>query len=166
MEISKKDIKKGKERQFPNKICFKPIGIIHSEFKSLKDIPIQYALSTSKGILEIFQEFVDALKDLDGFSHIICLYFFDMINLPVPLQSKPFLENKIHGIFSIRTPFRPNPIGFSIFEILNIRRNEIHVNNIDVIDKTPLLDIKPYVPQFDSVKTDKIGWLKNKIPAN
>ncbi len=163
MEISKRETYDLKERKFPEKICFKPIGIIHTPFKSLKGIPIQSSMSNAKGIIEIFPEYQAALKDLDGFSHIICLYFFDMVKLPVPLQSKPFLENKLKGVFAIRTPFRPNPIGFSILEIIKINENKIHANHIDILDKTPVLDIKPYVSRFDSIKSTKIGWLDGKI---
>lgn len=163
MEITKREIYDFKERKFPKKICFEPIGIIHSPFKTLKGIPIQSLMSDVKGSIEIFSIFKPALKDLDGFSHIYCLYYFDMVKLPVPLQSKPFLKDELKGIFCIRTPFRPNPIGLSILEILNIEENIIKVNYIDILDKTPVLDIKPYVPQFDSIKTKRIGWLKGYI---
>ncbi len=162
MEILEREIKDFKERVFPDKICFTPIGIIHSSFKELKGMPIQYSQSLSEGILEIFPNYQDGLKDLNGFSHLICLYHFDMVKLPVPLQSKPFLDNKVHGVFAIRTPFRPNPIGYSVFKIMKIRKNEILVRNIDVLDKTPLLDIKPYIPEFDVVEANKVGWIKNK----
>ncbi len=163
MEITKREIYNFKERKFPEKICFEPIGIINSPFKTFKGIPIQSLMSDIKGNIEIFPKFKPALKDLEGFSHIFCLYYFDMVKLPVPLQSKPFLKDEIKGIFSIRTPFRPNPIGLSILEILRIEENIIQVNYIDILDKTPVLDIKPYVPQFDSIKTRRIGWLKGYI---
>jgi tRNA-Thr(GGU) m(6)t(6)A37 methyltransferase TsaA len=163
MEIMKREVFDLKDRKFPEKVCFKPIGIIHTEFKTLKGIPIQFWHSESKGTIEIFPEYIPALKDLDGFSHAYCLYLFDMVKLPVPLQSKPFLDDKEHGVFAIRTPFRPNPIGLSIFEILSIKNGNILVNNVDVLDKTPLLDIKPYLPQFDAREAKKIGWLQGKI---
>ncbi len=163
MEINNGNLKSFKERRFPEKICFKPIGVIHSPFKSLKGIPIQPAMSKTSGMIEIFAEYQDGLKDLEGFSYIYCIYVFDMVKLPVPLVSKPFLQNELKGVFSIRTPFRPSPIGLSLLEISEINKNVIKVNNIDVLDKTPVLDIKPYVPQFDFRETDKIGWLKNKI---
>ena len=86
-----------------------------------------------------------------------------MVKQPVPLQSKPFLDNEVKGVFAIRTPFRPNPIGLSILEIIGIKENKIEVNNVDILDNTPLLDLKPYTPQFDNFKTTKIGWLKGKI---
>jgi len=163
MEITKRELYDFKDRKLPEKICFKPIGIIHTEFKTLKGIPIQFSQSDSIGTIEIFHDYEPALKDLDGFSHIYCLYFFDMVKPPVPLQSKPFLIDEIKGVFATRTPFRPNPIGISILEILEIKSNFIQVKNIDILDKTPVLDIKPYVPQFDSREINKIGWLQGKI---
>lgn len=163
MKIIKRELYDLKNRKLPEMICFKPIGIIHTEFKTLKGIPIQFSQSDSTGTIEIFHDYEPALKDLDGFSHILCIYFFDMVKPPVPLQSKPFLIDEIKGVFAIRTPFRPNPIGISILEILEIKGNLIQVKNIDILDKTPILDIKPYIPQFDSRETNKIGWLHGKI---
>ncbi|MFX1379828.1 MAG: tRNA (N6-threonylcarbamoyladenosine(37)-N6)-methyltransferase TrmO [Promethearchaeota archaeon] len=163
MEITRKELIDFEERKFPKEICFKPIGIIHTPFKSLKGIPIQSSMSTIKGIVEIFPDYMAGLKDLSGFSHIYCLYFFDMIKLPVPLQSKPFLDNEIKGVFAIRTPFRPNPIGLSILTVLKVEKNRIHVKNVDILDNTPLLDIKPFVSTFDNIKSTKIGWLKGRI---
>lgn len=163
MEITNRELIDFKQRKFPEKICFKTIGIIHTPFKTLKGIPIQSSMSDEKGMIEVFSEYQSCLKDLSGFSHIYCLYFFDMVKLPVPLQSKPFLDNEIKGVFAIRTPFRPNPIGLSILQILEIKENKIKVNNVDILDNTPLLDLKPYVPHFDNIKTKKIGWLKGKI---
>ena len=153
------------KRKFPEKVCFKPIGIIHTPLVSLKGIPIQSAISDVKGKIEIFPEYKAGLKDLSEFSHLYCLYFFDMVKLPVPLQSKPFLDNEKKGVFAIRTPFRPNPLGLSIFEIIEIRENIIYVSNVDILDKTPILDLKPYIPQFDNIETKKIGWLKEKIQS-
>ena len=152
-----------KERKFPENVCFRPIGIIHTPFKSLKGIPIQSAMSTNKGEIEIFDEFKAGLKDLSEFSHLYCLYYFDMVKLPVPLQSKPFLDNEKKGVFAIRSRFRPNPLGLSILEIIEIKENMIHVSNVDILDKTPILDLKPYISQIDNVETKKIGWLEGKI---
>ena len=162
MEITNKEIIDIEKRKFPEEICFKPIGIIHTPFKSLKGIPIQPSMSDAKGTIEIFPEYKSGLKDLSEFSHIYCLYFFDMVKLPVPLQSKPFLDNELKGVFTIRTPFRPNPIGLSILQILKIEENRIHVDNVDILDGTPILDLKPYVAQFDNNKKTKIGWLEGK----
>jgi len=163
MEINKRELRSFKERKFPKDICFRPIGIIHSPFTSLTGIPIQPSMSTAKGEIEIFKPYQNALKDLAGFSHIFCLYFFDMVKLPVPLQSKPFLKDEVMGVFAIRTPFRPNPIGLSLLELIEIKENIILVNNLDILDKTPVIDIKPYIPQFDNRETKKIGWLEGNI---
>jgi len=163
MEIMNRKLIDPKERKFPENVCFRPIGIMHTPFKSLKGIPIQSTMSTNKGEIEIFDEFKAGLKDLSGFSHLYCLFLFDMVKLPVPLQSKPFLDNEERGIFAIRSPFRPNPLGLSVLEILEINDNIIHVKNVDILDKTPILDLKPYIPQFDNIEIKKIGWLKGKI---
>jgi tRNA-Thr(GGU) m(6)t(6)A37 methyltransferase TsaA len=163
MEIMNRELLDPNDRKFPENVCFKPIGIIHTPFKSLKGIPIQSAISNIQGKIELFSEYVAGLKDLSGFSHLYCLYYFDMVKLPVPLQSKPFLDNEKRGVFAIRTPFRPNPIGISILEIIEIKDNVIHVKNVDVLDKTPILDLKPYISQFDNIETKKIGWLEGKI---
>ncbi|MFX1389132.1 MAG: tRNA (N6-threonylcarbamoyladenosine(37)-N6)-methyltransferase TrmO [Promethearchaeota archaeon] len=163
MEITKREIYRFKERKFPEEICFKPIGVIHTPFNTLKGIPIQSSMSNSKGTIEIFPDYELGLKDLSEFSHIYCLYFFDMVKTPVPLQSKPFLDDELKGVFAIRTPFRPNPIGLSIFELVEIVDNRIEVKKVDILDSTPILDIKPYVPYFDNIETTKIGWLKDKI---
>jgi len=163
MEIMNRELIDHNERKFPENVCFRPIGIIHTPFKTLKGIPIQFAVSTEKGKIEIFSEFKAGLKDLSEFSHLYCLYLLDMVKPPVPLQSKPFLDDEKRGVFAIRTPFRPNPLGLSILEIIRISDNMIHVNNVDILDKTPILDLKPYIPQFDNIETKKIGWLKGKI---
>ena len=163
MEITKKELKDFNSRKFPDEICFKPIGVIHSQYKSLKGIPIQSSMSETEGILEIFKKYQEGLKDLEGFSYLFCIFYFDMVKLPVPMQSKPFLEDEERGVFAIRTPFRPNPIGLSILKIEGIKDNKIHVSQVDILDNTPILDIKPYAPQFDSRNTDRIGWLQNRI---
>ena len=163
MEITKKKLNDINKRNPLRDIVLKPIGIVHSPFKKLKGIPIQFSISKSKGTLEIFKELMLGLKDLVGFSHLYCIYFFDLVKLPVPLQSKPFLDDTKRGIFSTRTPFRPNPIGLSILEIEKIEENIIFVNNLDILDKTPIIDIKPYVNEFDSIKSFKSGWLEGKV---
>ena len=125
MEITNRELIDFKKRKFPEKICFIPIGIIHTEFKSLKGIPIQFSMSDTNGVIEIFPQFQEGLNNLEGFSHIYCIYVFDLVKLPVPLRSKPFLFDREVGVFSMRTPFRPNPIGISVFEVLEIKQNAI-----------------------------------------
>jgi len=163
MEITKREIYNLKERRFPEKVCFNPIGIIHTPFKTLKGIPIQASMSNAEGSIEIFSKYQQALKDLDGFSHIYCVYYFDMVKQPIPLMSKPFLDDEKRGVFSIRTPFRPNPIGISILTLLRVEEGIIKVKNVDIFDKTPILDIKPFVPTYDNREPNRIGWLQDKI---
>ena len=163
MDNAKNGLQNHKDRKFPKKICFIPIGIIHAPFETLKEILIQFSMSNVKGVIEIFPEYNSALKDLDGFSHIYRIYYFDMVKLSVRLISKPFLDEIESGAFASRTPFRPNTIGISVLEILEIKNNMISVNSLDILNKTPILDIKPYIPQFDMIDAKKIGWLKGKI---
>ena len=143
-------------------ITYTPIGIIHSPFNNKEGMPIQSAGAIGiKGTIEIKEEFTDGLEDLDGFSHIILIYSFHK-SKGFNLKVKPFLSEKIHGVFSTRAPERPNAIGISAVKLLSIKKNIIEIENVDVLDGTPLLDIKPYIPEFDIHKVDKYGWLENK----
>jgi len=144
-----------------NIIEMHPIGVIHSPFKSKSETPIQPVFSSSIGEVEVFSSYLDGLIDLDGFSHIILIYYFNNTE-NFQLKVKPFLDNKVHGLFSTRHPNRPNPIGISIVEIIQISGNLITVKGIDVIDLTPLLDIKPYIPDFDVRTSTRTGWYKNR----
>jgi len=150
-------------------IKYKPIGIIHSPFQQPKGTPIQpTAAKGVDGTVEVFPEYVEGLKDLDGFSHIILIYHFHL-SKKFSLKVKPFMDNQIHGVFSTRAPSRPNPIGISIVRLIKIEKNILYIRDVDVIDGTPLLDIKPYVPEFDVRAVDKIGWLEknvNKLPTS
>ena len=144
-------------------IIFKPIGKIISPFRSIKEMPIQPA--GAKGIhgkVIIFSEFAEGLKDLDGFSHIILLYHFHRVK-ESNLTVIPFLDSKPRGVFATRAPKRPNPIGLSVVRLLDRKNNVLNIENVDILDGTPLLDIKPYVPEFDFSNTSEIGWLKNVI---
>ena len=125
-------------------------------------MPIQSALAKGvKGRIELREEFVPGLLDLDGFSHIIVLYHFHQSN-GFELQVEPFLENKKHGVFATRAPRRPNAIGMSVVKLLRVDNHILEVENIDVLDGTPLLDIKPYIPQFDIHQVEKSGWIEDK----
>ena len=146
-----------------NEVRYKPIGIVHSPFVKPQNIPIQSVASEdTKGSIEVAREYVEGLKDLEGFSHIILIYHFHLSN-HYSLTVKPYLDENLHGVFSTRAPARPNPIGVSIVRLIKIEDNIIHIQDLDIIDGTPLLDIKPYVPKFDNRKTTKIGWLKDNI---
>ncbi|MFW6098244.1 MAG: tRNA (N6-threonylcarbamoyladenosine(37)-N6)-methyltransferase TrmO [Chloroflexota bacterium] len=139
---------------------YQPIGIIRSPFKDIEDMPIQpTGDAAAQGTVEILPEFTKGLADLDGFSHIILIYHFHRVN-SVQLTVTPFLHNQPHGVFATRAPTRPNPIGISIVKLIRRDGATLHVANIDVIDGTPLLDIKPYVPQFDAAKVTRLGWLE------
>lgn len=144
-------------------ITYKPIGKIHSPFKEPKGTPIQpSAGKNAEGIVELFPDFAEGLKDLDGFSHIILLYHFHL-TAEAKLSVKPFMDNKEHGIFAIRGPARPNPIGLSITRLVRIEGNKLYIQGIDIVDGTPLLDIKPYVPGFDSNENVRTGWLEKNV---
>ena len=143
------------------KIEFKQIGVIHSPFKKREGIPCQGYKTDKTGNIEVFQEYEKALTDIEGFSHIYLLYYFHEHTGFKPLV-KPFLDNKKHGLFATRYFNRLNPIGISVVELLERKKNILKVKPIDVLDKTPLLDIKPYVPMFDQRENVKIGWLENK----
>ncbi len=147
-----------------DKIMYKPIGVVHSEFKKKEGIPIQpTGASKIKGRVEIFPEYTLGLKDLEGFSHIYLLYHFHL-SRGYSLITRPFLDDEKHGVFATHAPRRPNAIGMSIVKLIGRKDNILDIENIDIIDGTPLLDIKPYVPSFVERKRQcvRIGWLSNK----
>ncbi len=144
-------------------ITYKSIGVIHSPFKEPQNVPIQAAASKGiKGTLEIYPEYAEGLRDIEGFSHIILLYHFHLVKDGY-LLVKPFLDEKLHGVFATHSPARPNKIGISTVCLTKVENNILHVQDLDILDGTPLLDIKPYVPQFDYRRTTKIGWFNDKI---
>jgi tRNA (adenine37-N6)-methyltransferase len=146
-----------------NEINFKPIGLIHSLFKSPKGVPIQTTAAKGvKGRIEIYPEFAEGLTDLDGFSHIMLISYFHMVK-NASLVVTPFLDSHQHGVFATRASGRPNPIGFSIVELEKIDGNFLYVLDVDLVNGTPILDIKPCIPQFDFKEVTKIGWLQNVI---
>jgi len=136
----------------------KPIGVIRSPFKSSEDTPIQSSKSDARGYVEVALEYIDALKSLDGFSHIILVYWFHRAK-PPKMRMKPFLDTEEHGLFSIRAPSRPNPIGISTVKLLRIEGTRLYIEGVDILDETPLLDIKPFVPEFDNRSHATSGWL-------
>ncbi len=140
-------------------ITYHPIGIIHSPLKDVEGAPIQPAAARAiRGTVEVEERFIAGLKGLDGFSHIILIYHLHL-SKKYSLEVTPFLDDKPHGVFATRAPARPNAIGVSVVKLLNIRENKLLVENLDVIEGTPLLDIKPYVRQFDAAEKTTIGWL-------
>lgn len=142
----------------------KPIGIIHTPFQQPAGTPIQSAAAGSaEGRVEVFSDYQAGLADLEGFERIWLLYWFDRVG-PMQLLVTPFLDDRKRGIFATRAPCRPNPIGLSCVQIKTIEKNIITVCGIDVLDRTPLLDIKPYVPQFDCFENSRCGWLQGRQP--
>ncbi|WP_153012582.1 tRNA (N6-threonylcarbamoyladenosine(37)-N6)-methyltransferase TrmO [Pyrococcus kukulkanii] len=144
-------------------IRYKPVGIIRTPFKVPKGVPIQPSAARGvRGEVIVFPEYTEGLKDLDGFSHIILIYHFHLAK-PGSLLVKPYMHDEYHGVFATRAPSRPNPIGISVVRLLRIEGNVLHVEDVDIVDGTPLLDIKPYVPEFDVRKVERIGWLEKNV---
>ena len=141
-------------------IEFKPIGRIHSPFTALEGMPIQPTGALGvEGTVEVFPEFQKGLKDLDGFSHIILLYVFHESN-KYKLNVVPYMDTEPRGLFSTRAPKRPNPVGLSVVQLDRIENGVLHIRNVDILDGTPLLDIKPFVPEFDAPHVERTGWLE------
>jgi tRNA-Thr(GGU) m(6)t(6)A37 methyltransferase TsaA len=141
-------------------IAYRPIGTIYTPFEGIEQVPIQpTGAGGIRGTVEVLPEFVAGLKDLDGFSHIILLYHFHRVS-QVKLTVVPFLDVEPRGVFATRAPSRPNPIGLSIVRLLGIEANVLQVENVDIVNGTPLLDIKPYVPAFDHNQVERTGWLE------
>ena len=145
------------------KIELESIGTIHTEFTEIEGMPIQPTGAKGvEGSIEIKNKFKDGLKDLEDFSHIQLLYILHKVD-GYMLEVKPFMDNDTHGVFATRSPKRPNRIGSSIVKLIKIEDNVLYVENIDILDGTPLIDIKPYVPQLyeDTIDELKIGWFEN-----
>ena len=139
-------------------VKYNPIGIIHSPYKKIEGMPIQSCAAIGvRGMVEIKHEYVGGLKDIDGFSHIILIYHFHL-SKGFSLEVIPFLDDNPKGVFATRVPKRPNSIGLSIVKLIKIEDNILHIENIDILDNTPLLDIKPYVSIFDALDQTEIGW--------
>jgi tRNA-Thr(GGU) m(6)t(6)A37 methyltransferase TsaA len=140
---------------------FKPIGTIRTPFTGTEGMPIQPA--GAAGVMcrvEVFPEYADGLQDLDGFSHVILLYRFHR-SRGFELRVVPFMDTEARGVFATRAPRRPNPIGMSVVRLEKLEGRVLHVEGVDVLDGTPLLDIKPYVPEFDSQQDARTGWLSD-----
>jgi len=137
-----------------------PIGVIRSPFSSREGMPIQPAGAAEvEGTVELRPELADGLADLDGFSHVILIYAFHRSE-GYALTVVPFLDSRPHGVFATRAPRRPNPIGLSVVRLDRVDGHVLHVTGLDVLDGTPLLDLKPYVPVFDAPADCRTGWLE------
>ena len=151
-----------KEKKNMDDICYTPIGIIRTPFKTREKMPIQPPGAQGiRGTVKIKADYVAGLKDLEGFSHIILIYHFHL-SKGYDLIVAPFLDDQPRGVFATRAPKRPNSIGFSIVKLNAVKEDEVEIENVDMIDETPLLDIKPYVPEFDAQVKVKIGWLAKR----
>jgi len=141
-----------------NTINFKQIGIIHSPYELPEETPIQAIRSTAFGSVEVFPEYLEGLLGIDEFSHLYLFYSWHKAAPVTNYRVTPFLDNQQHGIFATRYPSRPNPLGFSVVSLIKVEGNILRVGGLDVLDKTPLLDIKPYVPDFDHYEATQVGW--------
>ncbi len=146
-------------------IKLKPIGIIHTPYKEPKGMPIQGKFEKGvTGHVKLFPEYIKGLKDIEGFSHIILIYYFDR-SKEEKLITRPFLEDEEHGIFAIRSPHRPNHIGFSVVKVEEVNDDTVIFSEVDTLDGTPLLDIKPYVSHFDLRKNIRNGWIEKHFKS-
>jgi tRNA-Thr(GGU) m(6)t(6)A37 methyltransferase TsaA len=140
----------------------KPIEIIHSPYKNTRTAPHQGYKSEDISRIEIFKEFEEGLKDVEGFSHIIVIYWFHE-SQGYHLLVKPHWDDSMHGLFATRSPHRPCPLGLTVAELVARENNILKVKGLDAIDGTPLLDIKPYIPEVDERSVVKPGWLEGKL---
>lgn len=139
-----------------------PIGIIHSPYRDVADMPIQPPGATGvAGTVAVDEKYRDGLKDIDGFSHLILIYHFHL-SRGGSLQVTPFLDDAERGVFATRAPRRPNPVGLSVVRLVRVEGLLLHIEDVDIVDGTPLLDIKPYVPLFDIRQDVKTGWLADR----
>jgi len=144
-------------------VTFSTLGTIHSPFKEIAGMPIQNV--GAKGVpgwIEMEADYAQGLQDIEGFSHLILIYHLHLMR-EASLTVTPFLDTDSHGIFATRSPKRPNPIGLSVVRLIKVEGATLHIEDVDVVDGTPLLDIKPYVPAFDARETERIGWFAKNI---
>ncbi len=142
-------------------VQFHSIGLIHTPFTEPAHTPIQAARSQASGWVEVFPEYAAGLTDVEAFSHLYLLYFLHQA-AEVQLLVEPFLDNQKHGIFATRHPFRPNHMGLSIVQLISREGNRLNISGVDMLDQTPLLDIKPYVPDFDLREAVRAGWYEHR----
>jgi len=144
-------------------VIYRPIGIVQSSFKKTEGVPIQAVAGRGiEGKLIIFPEYVEGLADLEGFSHIFLIYHFHLYEEGYTLKVKPFLDNKKRGVFATRAPRRPNALGISVVRLSKVEGNILYIMDVDIVDGAPLLDIKPYIPEFDIRDVERSGWYKGK----
>ncbi len=140
---------------------FKPIGVLKTPYQSKSGVPIQGIFDPeSKGTATIFKEYEAGLQDIEGFSHLIVIYVFHR-SQGYELVCRPYMEDELHGVFTIRAPRRPNPIGFSVVRLRKREDRVLFLSEMDMLDGTPILDIKPFCPKFDHRQNVRVGWMDN-----
>ncbi|MEJ8854068.1 tRNA (N6-threonylcarbamoyladenosine(37)-N6)-methyltransferase TrmO [Variovorax robiniae] len=145
-------------------VTCRPIGTVFSNFKQVEGMPIQAAASQDIARLEVHADFAPGLRDIEGFDYLIFITHMHLCTRE-PLEVTPFLDNATHGVFATRSPTRPNRLGLSIVRLLRVEGSVLHFSGNDMVDGTPVLDIKPYVPRFDVRETERIGWFTQRIEA-
>jgi tRNA-Thr(GGU) m(6)t(6)A37 methyltransferase TsaA len=144
-------------------ITYTPIGVVHSPFTTLEGMPLQtIAAQGIPGSVELEPAFREGLKDLEAFSHLILLTHLHRMT-GYALEVTPYLDDQPHGIFATRSPRRPNPLGLSVVRLIAIEEGRLLIEDVDLLDGTPLLDLKPYVPAFDARETERIGWFAGRV---
>jgi len=142
-------------------VSYESIGVARSPFHTMAETPRQPKVSDAEGTIEIDEAYADGLRDIEGFSHIWVLFHAHRADFH-HLLVKPYLDEKLRGVFACRAPRRPNPIGLSLLRLLGREGTVLRVGGIDLLDGTPILDIKPFVPEFDHREETRIGWLEGK----
>ena len=142
---------------------FRAIGLLHTPFQTREGVPIQGVFDAeARGRAELFKEYEPGLQDIEGFSHLILIYVFHR-STGYDLICRPYMEEQVRGLFAIRAPRRPNPIGFSVVRLERREGNILYLAEVDMLDGTPLLDIKPFVPRFDHREGAKVGWMEERF---
>ena len=148
------------------KIVYRPVGIVHSPFSEAEGMPIQPSRGHGiRGTVELAPEYAEGLEDLEGFSHVVLLCHLHR-SRGFTLKVVPFLDDTPRGVFATRAPRRPNPIGLSVVRLVSVEGNRITFEGVDLIDGTPVLDIKPYVPEFDEREEIRLGWFEEARRRN
>jgi len=140
----------------------KAIGVVHSPFREPNEVPRGKELRECESQIEIYPWYEEGLKDVEGFSHLLVLYWMHRAK-PATLLPRPRFDHRKRGLFATRSPHRPNPLGLSLVRLVKVDKNILRVKGLDAIDQTPLIDIKPYIPRPEEQEKIKIGWLEGKI---
>lgn len=146
----------------PAEITLQPIGVLNTPFRVTEGMPIQSARSNMPGSAEVYEPFSAGLEGIEEFSHLYLIYRLHRVEAPVSLKVTPFLDKGEHGVFATRFPRRPNLLGISVVRLVSRDGNILHFIGADMLDGTPLLDIKPYIPEFDVFEVEKSGWYEHR----